>query len=145
MEASQLLQKTSRLIDEVKTGILATTDGEGRPHLRWMVPAILQAGAPVIYTVSAPDSAKIAQLTACPRVEWMFQNRALTEIINLRGQMNVLENPSLRLAMTDAVGHRLHAFWKKHPDPAGLVVLETVLTEGAWYVPMAGTVETVRF
>lgn len=145
MDQQECWRKLDDIIDDSKTGVLATTDASGCPRLRWMVPALLPGRIGVIYAVSAPGTPKIAQLTARPEVEWMIQTRALTQAMNLRGRMNVLDFPAIRREVLEVIGRRLSAFWKYPADSASMVVLETVVSEACYYIPMKGTMVVTSF
>ena len=75
----------------------------------------------------------------------MFQDPSLTEIVTVRGTMSVVDNPSLRAEVLEAVGPRLRAFWKLAKDGRDLAVLETAIVEAAQYLPMEGRKSVVRF
>ncbi len=62
-----------------------------------------------------------------------------------RALVNVVENPSLRAEVLEALGPRLHTFWKLAPDVRDLVVMETVVQEAVRYLPMEGSKDVVRF
>ena len=145
MTSHELMARVGSIIEEARTAVLATTDEEGRPHVRWMTPAVLPGRPNAVYAVTSRRFAKVAQLAAQPRVEWMFQTRALDTIVTLRGTVNVLDTPSIRSEVFESVARRLTAFWKANDDERDLLVLETVVEEGIHYRSMAGTRETVRF
>jgi len=52
--------------------------------------------------------------------------------------MYAVDNPSLRNEVLETMGRRLTAFWQQSADTASFVVLETVLAEAAYYLPMKG-------
>jgi pyridoxamine 5'-phosphate oxidase len=145
MDKNDMLRLLAELIDESKVGLLATVDAHGRPHMRWMVPALLRGRSGVLYTVSAPDAPKVAQIEAHPDVEWIIQTRAVHRILTLRGRMYAVDNPSLRSMVLETMGRRLTAFWKQATNPSAFVVLETVLEEATYYLPMKGVRFTVPF
>lgn len=139
------MERVSALLDAHGTGLLATTDADGAPHARWLTPAVLRHRPDAIYALTDPAFAKVAQVRAHPRVEWMFQDPSLTEIVTVRGTMSVVDNPSLRSEVLEAVGPRLRAFWKLAKDGRDLAVLETAIVEAARYLPMEGRKSVVRF
>jgi pyridoxamine 5'-phosphate oxidase len=145
MDTHDLMNRVAAILDAHKTGILATTDEEGRPRVRWLTPGMLRDRFGAIYALSAPRFAKVAQLRAHPEVEWMFQNPALSEIVTVRGKMNVVDNPSLRAEALEQIGPRLHVFWKLARDERDLAVLETIVEEATHYLPMEGRKTVVRF
>jgi hypothetical protein len=75
----------------------------------------------------------------------MFQTPTLHEVMSVRGPINVVENPSLRTEVLEALGPRLGTFWKLAHDARDLVVLETVVEEVTRFLPMEGRKDQVRF
>jgi general stress protein 26 len=144
MTRQELLARLSEILEEAGTGLLATVDAEGRPRMRWMTPALLAGRPGALFALTSPRFAKAAQISGQPRVEWMFQSPSLKEIITLRGQVNLLDNPSIRSEVLEKVGPRLRAFWKLNADERDLLVLETVLQEGSRYLPLTGEKASVR-
>jgi general stress protein 26 len=145
MDSREVMNRIGALIEAHGTGLLATVDDEGTPHVRWLTPTLLPESFGVLYALTAAGFSTLAQVRAHERVEWMFQTPTLDEVISVRGLVNVVENPSLRSEVLEALGPRLHAFWKLAPDVRDLVVLETVVQEAVRYLPMKGSKDVVRF
>lgn len=137
--------KLKRLIEEVKVGILATVDQNNRPHLRWMTPTLLKGDKGVLYAVTSPTFTKVIDLSANPNGQWMMQSKALDKIINIRGKLNILENPSLKAQILENIGNHLSVFWKMNENPDRLVILETIIEEGVYFLPMRGERIKVEF
>lgn len=145
MNQKELFSKIQQLLDDAKTAVLSTVDEDGAPHMRWMTPGILRSRPGVIFAVTSPEFSKVRQMTANPEVEWMFQNRALTEMVNLQGRMNVLDNPSIKAEVIQAVGKRLTVFWRAAQENTDFLVLETVPSSATYKAPMRGIKEIVTF
>jgi general stress protein 26 len=145
MNPRELMNRIAAILDAHGTGLLATTDAEGTPHVRWLTPAVLRDRPDTIYALTAPRFAKVAQVRAHPRVEWMFQVPSLAEIVTLRGTVSVVDNPSLRAEVLEAVGPRLRTFFQLAKDGRDLVVLETSIEEATHYQPIEGRKSVVRF
>ena len=145
MDSREVMNRVGAIIDAHGTGLLATVDQDGNPHLRWLTPAMLRERPGAIYAITAPRFAKVVQVRAHPRVEWMFQTPTLEEVISIRGAINVVENPSLRAEVLEVLGPRLSTFWKLAHDARDLVVLETVVEEATRFLPMEGRKDVVRF
>ena len=145
MNNREMMRKIETVLEDAKAGILTTTDAQGHPHARWMTPVMLAEWPQNLFAVTAPDFPKIKQLAANNRVEWMLQTRALDQIINIRGVINVLDNPSLKAQVMESVGKKLAVFWKVNKDKTDFVILETVIDEACWFSPMKGLRETVVF
>jgi len=145
MDKAALMNKLEDLLDDSKTGILATTDVSGHPHIRWMTPIILKGRPFTLYCVTHPASHKVANLAEHPEVQWMVQNRALTEIVTLKGSARIVDNPAMKTEILEALGHRLTVFWNVNIDKTELVILETVIDEAVYFRPMKGFEESVNF
>jgi len=145
MNSREMMRKIETILEDAKAGILATTDAQGQPHARWMTPVLLDQWPESLFAVTAPDFPKIMQLDANNRVEWMLQTRALDQVINIRGGINVLDNPSLKAQIMEAIGKKLTVFWKVNKDKTDFVILETVIDEACWSAPVKGLKEVVTF
>lgn len=144
MTKHQLTSKLQQILEHARTAVLATTDADGTPHMRWMTPAMLRNRPGMLYCVTGQDFAKVVQIMGQPRVEWMFQTMSLNEVINIRGRMEVVDNPSLRGEILEDIGKYLHAFWKACEGPE-CIILETVIQEAVFHLPLQGTKEVIHF
>ena len=145
MNQNELMNKLEVILEDAQAAVLATTDDTGQSHLRWITPMILKGHPRVFFTFTRPNTRKIRDLQSHPNVEWMFQTRALTEIINVRGRIDVVDNPALKNEIIETLGHRLTMFWKVDLENTDFVVLETVIKEAVYYEPMTGRKETITF
>ena len=145
MTKRDMMAHIGKILDDAKTGLLATVDKEGRPHMRWLTPAIIRGRSGALYNITSLDSDKLKQLEENPYVQWMIQSRALDRIITVNGKINIIENPFLRTEVLEAVGDRLGVFWKIHENDWELVVLETIIERATYYLPMKHVKETVEF
>lgn len=145
MNQHEILYKVEQILEDSKTGVLATIDQDGNPRMRWMTPAILKGRPDVLFAITSPDFEKVAQLDAHVNVEWMIQTRALDQVVNLRGRINVLDNPAIRSEVMEHLAKKLTVFWKVNPQNTDFIVLETIIEEATFFRPMKGYKETVRF
>lgn len=145
MNQQEMMTKIEEIIEDSKAGVLASVDAQGRPHVRWMTPVVLGQWPDTIFAVTAPHFPKILQLDANNQVEWMIQTRALDQVVNVRGHMDILDNPSLKAQVMEAIGKRLTVFWTVNKDSTDFVILETVIDEAAWTVPIKNLKEIVTF
>lgn len=145
MDSRQVMNRVEAIIETHKTGLLATVDEEGKPHIRWLTPAVLRDRPGAIYAITAGRFAKVAQVKSHPQVEWMFQTPSLDEVVSVRGAINVVENPSLRAEVLEVIGPRLRTFWNLARDARDLAVLETVVEHATRFLPMEGRKEVVHF
>lgn len=145
MKMQELWPVLEELVEDSKTAVLATVDQENRPHTRWVVPGCLRNRPGALYTVSGSGFSKIEQLLNNPHAEMLFQTRGLEKIVNVSGRMNILDNPSIRSEVLECLGPRLKTFWKTNVSENDLVVLELVMEEAVYYVPVEGVREKVTF
>lgn len=145
MTIQEMMRKVEAVLEDSKAGILATVDADGHPHARWMTPVVLPQWPDSIFAVTSPQFPKVIQLDANRHVEWMIQTRSLDQVINVRGDMNVLDNPSLKAQVMEAIGRKLTVFWNINKENTDFVILETVIDEACWSAPMKGRKEVVDF
>ncbi|MCP4710316.1 MAG: pyridoxamine 5'-phosphate oxidase family protein [Planctomycetes bacterium] len=145
MNQKEMLSKLQELLDDSKTGLLGTTDADGKAFIRWMTPVVSKDRANTIFCVTREGTDKIKQVEAQPHVEWMIQNKSLTEIVNVRGVATVLENPALKTEVLETLGSKLTIFWKVDLAQIDLVVIETVIQEAVYFRPMKGERVAVQF
>jgi len=145
MDSKELMRKARIILEDSKTAVFATSDKSGVPHMRWMTPAILKDSPETIYAVTSPRFGKIIQLESQPEAEWMIQAKDLREIINLKCKTNIIDNPSLKSQIIEAIGKQLENFWKINMGKNEFVALETIVYEGVYYVPLSGRKEIVIF
>ena len=145
MNQRDILDKLGGILDAGNPGVLATIDEDGKPRVRWLTPVILPGHPGAIYALTVPRSPKVAHLRTNPSVEWMFQTPAFSEVLSIRGRIHVVDNPSLRRQVLEALGQRLTALWRLTHDVADLSALETVIEEATCYLPMDGSREVVSF
>jgi len=145
MTQHEIMRELAEIIEETKTGVLATVDRDGRPHLRWMTPAVLKDRQTALFAVTCPRFSKTTHLAANPKVEWMVQSKQLNKIIHVRGIVNLLDNPFLKSEVLEELGQRLTTFWQVNCEASEFVVVETVIQEVELYEPLKNHYETVKF
>ncbi len=124
-----------RLVETTNIAILANIDQEGRPRMRWMTPALIRGQQGSLYALTSPKFDKTVQLEENDKVEWMLQSKSLDEIMRVRGRIVLLDNPTLKADVTEALGGRLTVFWRVNPEASELIVLETVIDTIVYYKP----------
>lgn len=145
LQKYEFFNRLESIIADAQTAVLATVDEEGRPKMRWMTPATLKGRPGYIYAVSAKEAEKVFELYHNPKVEWMIQSKVLDRIINIKGFVNILDNPSIRTEILQAIGKKLEIFWKINLQDTEFVVLETVLEEAIYFEPIKGKTEIIAF
>ncbi len=138
MDKRSMFAALDRILDNSKAAVLASVDKEGRPHVRWMTPATIRGRDGFLYSVTSPGFEKTGHLEADPHVEWLLQSKSLDEIVNVRGTMQVLDNPRTKAEVLEAIGRNLEVFWRVNRDQAELVVLETIIEEILYFKPLTG-------
>ncbi|MFW6231700.1 MAG: pyridoxamine 5'-phosphate oxidase family protein, partial [Spirochaetota bacterium] len=103
MDSRSMLDALERVLEDSKIAILATVDPDGSPHMRWMTPAVVRGRDGFLYAVTSPEFEKTTQIDGNPRVEWMVQSKSLDEIVTTRGTMGVIDNPSVKAEVLEAM------------------------------------------
>lgn len=136
METKEVLDALETTLEEVQTGVLATVNDAGVPNMRWMTPRIISGREGYVYAVTSPKFGKVASLAKNNKVEWMIQSKGLDKIFNVRGTLQLIDNPSVKSGVLEEIGPHLQVFWRVNPDASDLVVLETVIEEIQYFNPM---------
>ena len=144
MTRHEIVEVLEMILNEAHTAVLATSDDEGRPRMRWMTPALIRGRTGAVFAVTSPGFTKVHDLLAHPEVEWLFQTPILDTIVTVRGKINVIDNPSLLAEVLEALGPFMRSFWKLKGEERDLVVLETIIEEATYYKPMKGLKQVVR-
>ena len=145
MNKHEIMYKIEQILETTPMGVLATVGKDGAPRMRWMTPAVIKGRPDVLFAVTSPEFEKVVQLETHPEVEWMIQTRALDQVVNLKGRINVLDNPSIRSEIIEHLGKKLTVFWRVNPETTDFLVLETIIGEATFFRPMKNYKETVRF
>lgn len=143
MSINRLMNLIDSIIDDAKTAVLATVDEEDIPQLRWVTPGTIPDRPGALYIITALHFAKVQEARGNSNASMLLQTRTLDRVLNLRGKLSVLENPSIRSETLERVAPRLHAFWKVDTPDRELVVLEFSVTYAALYLPQTGSREII--
>ncbi len=144
MDNKQMMNILDRLLEEAKVAILANIDEDGKPVMRWMSPGLVRGQEGLLYAVTSPNFKKTVQLEKNPNVQWMVQKKDLSEVVSIKGSMQVLDNPSLRSMVLEAIGTKLATFWKVNMNDTEVVILETVIEEMEYFSATKGIKEQVE-
>lgn len=84
-DRTQVIRLTRQLLKSNNPGVLSTVDQGGFPQSRWMATMSFD-DFPNLYTLTAANSRKVAQIKEHPIVQWMFSDRDLSFVVNLTGR-----------------------------------------------------------
>jgi general stress protein 26 len=133
--AEHVVDLAKKLADGQRPGILATVDGAGMPHTRWMATLSLQDW-PLLYTITSPSSRKIDHIRKNPHVSWMFSNDEMNLIVNFRGKALITEDPAKRQKVWKLLEDKSRAYFlSSAADAPGFAVIETEIEEIDCIVP----------
>ena len=127
MTQKELMDSVESILRSVRAAVLTTVDQNGWPRARWMVPTLLPGHDGALYAVTSPRFGKVHDLQRHPEAEWMVQTLSLNQVINLKGRINILDTPTLKARIMEAIGNRLHAYWKLSSDETDFLLLETIV------------------
>lgn len=145
MDQHDMLTKIETLIEESKVGLLATTDPEGKPRVRWMTPTVIPNRGPSIYAFSTADAMKIKDIEYQSEVKWLIQTHDLTEVVSARGDTYIVDNPALKTEILEILVPHTTRLWTVDLSATDCVILETVIREATYYRPQEDFEETVVF
>ncbi|GAB6189883.1 hypothetical protein JCM30566_16250 [Marinitoga arctica] len=144
MNKKEILLKIDELISKSKTGLLAWIGKNDYPETRWMSPGLLSHISDSIFAITLSDFPKINDLKKNDKVQWMFQNPGLTEIINVYGRINIIEDSGFKSEALETLSRNLVAVWKLE-DNTDFVVLETIIDKAVYYDTMKGIKVSTNF
>ena len=144
MDKNEMLYHLDSIVAESQVGVLATADPDGRPAMRWMTVAVINGRPGSLFAVTSPTFRKVAHLEVNPEVEWMIQTRDLGRILNLKGRMTPVDNPSLKSEVLESIGRRLEVFWRVNVE-TDFLVLETIIEDAVYFRPLEKRKEAVSF
>lgn len=126
-DSDDLIALAKTLVDGNHPGILCTVDHEGAPRARWMSTLDFHH-FPVFYSLTAPGSRKVAQITEHPAVNWMFFKSDRSLILNLIGKARVLTDvPTLKQVWQEVEEKSQTYFLDQFGKGPGFVVIETTV------------------
>lgn len=140
MESGRLLGVLERVLDSSPAAVLTTIDSEGAPRSRWMVAGVLRGAPGYLYAVTMRDNRKAEQVMRNSTVSWLVQNSGVDEILHVSGHAVVVDNPSLKSTVMEAIGRHLTTFWNVNTGTGELVVIETVISSIEYVRPATGDV-----
>ena len=84
-DRAQVIRMARQLLRGNNPGVLSTVDESGSPQSRWMATMSFE-DFPNLYTLTAANSRKVAQIREHPVVQWMFTDRDFGLVVNLMGR-----------------------------------------------------------
>lgn len=137
-DSDDLIGVMKNLIDGNHPGLLTTVDERNRPHARWMATFAFEK-FPHIYTLTSPQSRKLAHIARNPYVDWTFSNQDLSLILNLSGTAQALTKIAAIKRAWRMVEDKSHAYFLNNfNEKPGFAVLETVVTGMECCIPQSG-------
>lgn len=113
------------ILDSNPVGLLATLNNEKWPSMRWMTVGLVRGQEGRVYSLAAMNSEKVSHVNQNNKVSWMFNDKSKNKVIHAYGEAHVLTSPDMISTVIEALGQNLTQFWKVHPDPSELAVIET--------------------
>lgn len=126
------------LINGSHPGILSTLDEKGYSSSRWM--ATLSADDfPLFFTLTSPQSRKLAHIAQHPKVTWFFFNEDRSLTVTLKGHARILHDiPTLKRIWKHVQDKSLAYFLRQYSEGIGFVAIETRVEEAECAAPGKG-------
>lgn len=145
MEKKVFLEKLNQIIEESRTGILATVSENGFPAMRYMTVTTVPGREGYLYSLTSQAFPKVRSLQENEAVSWLFTSSKTREVFSLRGKIVAIDNPRFKAEIMEDLGKALETFWKLDSDPADLVCLETKVLSGEYFNPKTAEKSQVQF
>lgn len=103
-QQEQALARALELVDAGKPFLMATTDTEGKPQMRWMGALLRDPDCPTVgYMACNRASRKVGQLAANPAVQLLFSSDDLTCVATFMGVGAPEEDVAVRHRVWEAM------------------------------------------
>lgn len=145
MSPTDIMNALEVIVEDAHAAVLTTVNADGLPRSRWMTPILVKARPWSIFAFTRPMTRKVGDINAHSQVEWMFQTRALGTVINVVGDIEIIDHPALKAELLEVIGPRLSVFWKVDMAHTEFVVLETRIKEAMHFRPMKAEKQRVIF
>ena len=125
-DRAQVIRMARQLLKGNNPGVLSTLDQSGYPQSRWMATMSFD-DFPNLYTLTAANSRKVAQIKEHPIVQWMFSDRDLSFVVNLTGRAQLfLRDAETMKRIWSQIADKSRAYFMNAPvEGAGFVVIHT--------------------
>lgn len=98
--------------------VLATVDGEGRPHCRWMGALVEDPSTPwTFYLACGKASRKMTQIAANPNAQLVFTDQTTWDVATVSGTAAAEKGQAARQWLFDAVP-AMKTYYSGPADPA---------------------------
>lgn len=144
MNKHDILKKVSELIRESPIAVFAAVHKESKPHISLMKPAIIPSETDSIFTLTPLHFLDELDLINHPEGEWMIQNKAIDEIINVKGEIDFFSNPTVNSEVMKAMGGHL-LYWEDDKRRMEYLVMEMTIKSIHYFLPITGKHELVHF
>jgi general stress protein 26 len=125
-DRAQVISMARQLLKAGNPGVLSTVDQSGFPQSRWMATMSFD-DFPNLYTLTAANSRKVAQIREHPVVQWMFTDRDLSLVVNLTGRAELFlrDAETMKRVWSQIVDKSRAYFMKDAIEGPGFVVIHT--------------------
>jgi general stress protein 26 len=125
-DRAQVIRMARQLLKGNNPGVLTTVDENGSPQSRWMATMSFE-DFPDLYTLTAANSRKVAQIREHPIVQWMFTDPDFSFVVNLSGRAQLfLRDAETMKRVWDQIADKSRAYFMNATiDSPGFVVIHT--------------------
>ncbi len=116
--------------------LFSTVSAEGRPHVTWMFVSRSRDSEPEVLTITSPDSDKIGNVRANPKVEWLLTSQDRMENLYLEGEAEVVEDVAEIKRLWEMIEGKERAFFMRYyASGMGFAIIRTRLSHAVFSVP----------
>ena len=135
------LEGARRLLSTIKpekasVALLSTVSAEGRPHATWMfVSRSLDPGIDFL-TITSPESSKLGNVSANPKVEWLISSQDRMEQLYLEGDAEIIEDVAEIKRLWAMIGGKDKAYFMKYYNSGmGFTIVRTRVSAAFYSLP----------
>jgi general stress protein 26 len=107
----ELWRAASQLVANCRHAVITTADANGIPHAAWMN-ILADSQLNDVITITAPDTQKVANVRANPRVEWMCASDSMETVVYVSGPAEILEGDEAKRYWDAMPGKYRAYFWQ---------------------------------
>lgn len=135
-DRTQVIDLVRRLLKSNNPGVLSTVDQSGFPQSRWMATMSFD-DFPNLYTLTAANSRKVAQIKDHPIVQWMFSDRDWNFVVNLTGRAELFlrDADTMKRIWHQIVDRSRAYFMSTAGDGSGFAVIHTKVEKVECSIP----------
>ena len=124
-----------RTPENPRLALLTTVSPESAPHATWMGTTRTDDDD-IILTITSPDSKKVKNIRANPKVEWLITSHDRKELLYLEGKAEVVDDVAeIKRCWQEIPGKGKAFFLQYYNSGIGFAIIKTTVESAIYAVP----------